>query len=785
MENFSFGQINTSSKKHILKVQTTDRVVLLDRSNHKPGSPVANVLLDEFLSPEECESLCQKLFDKKRLYNVKMMYVLNCIINDKEEIQKDQKEGIINFYISNRSNFESELIDGAPIITIGAALYSLLQENDILPKHVQQRTFSPSSFWFSRDLTQKNCHRVYPLESFSDLCADYSEYKDKLRQAEKEESSKLKTKKINFFLDDSKDSEKTKKKETSEELKKVNLDVVDSFRVRLAELQIEDCLNDITRLRFPDYSPLNKIFIESEEDFDKLFYEPNKDRENDVLAWDIETSGLNFLKDEIGCITLSFDGHTGYYIPWKYVNKRKLNYILSRNRQCGANLKYDEKYLWREGLTSAWTSEDVIVLGHILDETRSNSLKSLAFYFSEYGGYERPLDVYKKKTGVKNYLTIPENILKEYAIMDAIVTWKVWSNMMSHVKLLDRKYVNDTYKDDTNPPKVTDGFLSYYYDRCIPASNMYARLEYRGFYINKDKLDSLRVVMKKFISDTKESLSKIFGVSKDFNWDSNQKLGKLLEERGWEDYGRVSTGEYQVSDFQLVRWDERHHEEVKLIQDLKHVSTLLNGFVGEDNDTSNNLDLVDDNDDDSKGWARYLTYHPEDNSWRMHANYFSMGTDSGRTRCKSPNLQNTPTRGMFAEDIKGCVCTPDDDNYYLVTVDYSSLQMRLAAIDTLKVEKEELVKENRNGLEVMVKKNVPDCPIDKNLRGAFYTPKIDMHSKTAYLSFCSNKKFDVETITVEQDGKTYTFLGGESIVTKDGREILARELTEEDEIKVG
>ena len=759
MEKFSFGNINASSKKHILNVETVDKIVLLDKTE---GHELVNkfpvmVLVEEYLNQEEIDGL-YKFFCDNHLYRVKIIYVLNCIVKNKADIQKDQKEGIINFFINNKSNFESELIEGAPILTLGPALYSLVQENDILPNHVQQRLFSPSNFWFSKDLTRKNAHRVFPLESFNDLFADYVSNKEAIERANSENRQNTKPK---FSLLDTDKSKSEKSSKSSQTLKKITPYVVDSFKVKLAKLQIGDCLKFGGQDR-PLYKKLNKVFISSSEEFDTLFYEPNKDRHDEVLAWDIETSGLNFLKDTIGCITLSFDGKTGYYIPWKYVNKRKLNYILSRNRQCGANLKYDEKYLWKNGVPAAWTDEDVIVLGHCLDETRSNSLKSLAFYFSEYGGYERPLDVYKKKTGVKNYLTIPENLLREYAVMDAIVTWRVWNNMMNHVKLLERKYPNDIYKND--------GFLSYYYDRCIPASNMYARIEYRGFYINKDKLDALRIVMKKFISDTKEKLSEIFGVSKDFNWDSNQKLGNLLEKKGWEDLGRVSSGEYQVSDFQLVRWDKTHHEEVKLIQDLKHVSTLLNGFVGEDNDTSNSLDLVDNDDDDSKGWARYLTYHPEDNSWRMHANYFSMGTDSGRTRCKAPNLQNTPTRGKFAEEIKSCVCTPDDDNFYLVTVDYSSLQMRLAAIDT-----DPTFDEKGNKI----------CSIDKNLYDAFWTPHIDMHSKTAYLSFCSEKEFDVETITVEQDGKTYKFLGGETVVTKEGKEILARNLTEQDEIKVG
>lgn len=756
MEGFSFGKINTSSKKNVSHTQVVDNIVLADifhpvsSKNNKP----VNILLDEYYCPEDIRTLCE-FFNDNGIYRYKIIMSLNVKIT-REEIEKTQKDGIINFYIANSSNFEKELIPQAPIVTVGAALYALIKENDLIPKDFQQTRFCPSYFWFSKDLTKENCHRVFPIESFYDL---YDTVDSKIQAEE------VKIKSTGLF------SDKPQKKEVSTRVaKKVFARLPrDSFRTKLAVEQIK-LLKELGYKPLPDYKGIKKIYIESEEDFDKLFYEPNKDRKDDMMSWDIETSGLDFLKDTIGCVTVSFDGQTGYYLPWKYVNKRKFNYLLSNNKQLGANLKYDIKYFWREGLPNAKIDEDVIVLGHCLDETRSMKLKSLSFYFTEYGGYERPLDIYKKKTGVENYLKIPENILRDYATMDAIVAWRVWKNAMDFTKKLDELYSSDQ----------DNGILDYYHDRCIPAANMYAKLEFRGFYVNKDKLDALRIRMTQFIKDTKEELSKRFkdyGINPSFNWNSDSQLGTLLEKAGWEDLGRISTGQYQVSDFQLKRWDKTHHEEVKLIQDLKHVSTLLNGFVGDDQQVTNSLNLssVDDPDAGTKGWPQYMVYHPEDNSWRMHANYFSMGTDSGRTRCKNPNLQNTPTRGLFASDIKKCVCTPNDDEYYLVTIDYSSLQMRLAAIDTDAVGQGTRSRSSDGKY----------YPIDENLYKAFWTPNIDMHSKTAYLSFCSAKKFDVETIEVEQDGKTYKFLGGEMVITKNRGEILARNLKEDDELEVG
>ena len=92
------------------------------------------------------------------------------------------------------------------------------------------------------------------------------------------------------------------------------------------------------------------------------------------------------------------------------------------------------------------------------------------------------------------------------------------------------------------------------------------------------------------------------------------------------------------------------------------MNVLLRTFVGDVEGTT--------------GWTQYLIHHDEDpaNVSRLHPTFAAMGTESGRTRTSQPNTQNIPTRGLFTKEIKGCMCTPDDDKYFMVTLDYSALQ---------------------------------------------------------------------------------------------------------------
>ena len=135
-----------------------------------------------------------------------------------------------------------------------------------------------------------------------------------------------------------------------------------------------------------------------------------------------------------------------------------------------------------------------------------------------------------------------------------------------------------------------------------------------------------------------------------------------------------------------------------------------------------------------------------------------MKTDSGRTLCKRPNLQNTPTRNYglaknFPKMIKSCISTPDNDNYYLVTVDYAALEARLASLDS-------------------------EDPV---LLETFNEENADFHSRTSWVTFFKDKETEVEEIEVECNGKVYKYLGGELVNTQRGF-IPAQDLTEEDTI---
>lgn len=302
MKDFSFGNINVNSRKQVLNLKTYDNPVLIDKSTNKAKYETPMVVLLEDQFEPKYLSYIDKWLASEGCTRYIMLNVLNC-----EYREDEAKEGLIKFYINNRSKFFDYIPKFAPILTSGSALYALLQEDDLYPNHCEQVIFGKSNFWFSPDLTRDNCHRVFPIASFKDDIFGFDGYGKWCTGA------------------------------------------VDSYRTKLGALQISNAIKvcDVPPPRFPK---LNKVFIRTQEDFDTLFWEPNKGRQNDIMAWDLETSSLNFFKDRIGCITISFDGITGYFIPWRlmtYENCQKLDDLMGKNIQLGANLKFDVHWLWK------------------------------------------------------------------------------------------------------------------------------------------------------------------------------------------------------------------------------------------------------------------------------------------------------------------------------------------------------------------------------------------------------------------------------------------------------
>lgn len=619
-----------------------------------------------------------------------------------------KKHGIYRFYLENRSDFNKYIREGTIVIPFGYVLSAVTLSNDLSTECFHDIVFNKTFFFCQQTNTY-----VFPIDSIHDLFkrGDYS-YTTK-------DSSRL------YFA---------------------------LYQFRYIKDHIEELQNPLV----PDRLYIEKL--KTKADWKAFFEEHRRNTKENKVAWDLETTGLDYFTDRVLCITMSFDGKKGYYIPWNIVNLEELDILLSLKYQIGQNLKFDVKFLKHLGMKCPYINSDTLQLGQLMNEMRFNGLKSLAYHYTLYGGYDEELDRFKDKYHPKDYSQIPVPLMSTYAAMDAIVTFLV------HEKLQEQL----TWIDNTYPPIHEGGWtVRQLYEKVkIPSCNSFTGIEMGGLYVDEEKWDTNAAIVESKIRDIKEKLREALQMGtneslalsfSDDNGDegkdalqSGMKLGAILKARGWENLGITKQGWYKTGDEQLERWKQLGHTEAELLQNLHAYLTMQKTFLGKPHDYS-------------MGWRRYVRHH-SDGTARIHPSYKSMMMATLRNGCGDPNYQQGPAHAKewagkeqidIAKIFKQIYSVPDKNKYFLVTLDYSGFQMRLAAIDSK----------------------------DPELFNGFKNnPKLDVHSKTGYNVFCKEAEFDIEEIVV--DGKVF-FPHEEVRIIRNGKtiKVKASQLKQEDKLK--
>jgi len=713
-QEFSFGGISvTTSKKLVSKI--IDDPLLKEKTTI---SSRGNILFLLDVRPSSSELKALSIFIEHCLPAFNYKILLGSMMSATEEDMK--KEGFAKFFKKNGVNIEKYSYPEQVVVPLGRALFAITRSADIYTSCFYDYVFNPTHFYSSRINSE-----VFPIDGLDRIFKP---------------------------------------------LRTGGYAPQDSFRRNFAELQFKRINLDYERFCYPKRIPSVSIrILETKEDVSSLWKEYS---EPCKVAWDLETDSLDFVDGHVGCISLAFNPREGYCIPLELVDLEELNNFFSNKIQIGQNLKFDDKFSRRElfrsrhfkiGLRPLFSAdEDTLILAQVLNENRSNGLKALAYYYSPFGGYDNELDEYIETYHPQSYLEIPFPILSKYATMDSIVAFWVWEKMQKQLSELDEKF----------PPSYEGAFsFREYYEKIrMPSYRSFIVIEERGVYVDKDKWDTNSTIVQERIlalqsqlyeelkvpefinkglklaqldfSDLTDLFDDASDEAEDKNLTSNKKLGELLKWNQWPNLGEAKLGGYLTGDEQLTQWEKKGFKAAATLKQLRSFRTLQKTFIGQINEPS--------------GWRNHLKYHAEDNSYRIHPTYRVMGAESGRNTCDSPNWQQIPARGEIAHYVKEFISVPDKEKYFLATLDYSSLQIRLAAIDSE----------------------------DRRLAGAYREdPNADMHSITGYSVFAQGKTFEIEEVVVEVDGVEKVFLAHENVKIKredEFKTVEARDLRETD-----
>jgi len=538
--------------------------------------------------------------------------VLNCFnFNLDKEPNK-----IIDFYADRCIDLKQYIKPKSKIITVGRALYSIIKSDDLDIKGFYDIIFN-KTYFYAPDLDSI----IFPIDNL-----------------------------YNFI-----NPRKNK--------------ILDNWSYIFAKHQIRNAF----MIEFPkiEKQRIKKEVIEDPN----VWLQANKDKAC-KMACDIETKLLDpwHPDSEILEVTISFDGITGYLLDWKKVDIYLFSEFIKNKMLIMQNGKYDTKFFILKGVPRENINiyHDTWNASHVINEMQRSSLKSDAWLYTIHGGYDRELDLYKKKyPECKNdYSRIPEEVRYPYAIMDAIVTYQIYEQQVKEIERIDRAFpVQEKF------PESQWSLKKYFYDIVMPAVNVFLDIELEGMCVDWNLLEKYSLELEKLISEKKDEIIKSLKV--DFDLDSGNELGAVLEMLGWKDYGRSKekpkpglikklnadlkiNNIYLTGDDQLIQWINDGHKEAKLIQEYRALKTLMNTFVGKREDNSG-----------------FFQYRKRDD--RIHPTFGPFLTSSHRNWSQNPNGQNIPKHGERAKWYRRIFIPPSED-YVIDEKDASGFQLRIGAI---------------------------------------------------------------------------------------------------------
>ena len=178
-------------------------------------------------------------------------------------------------------------------------------------------------------------------------------------------------------------------------------------------------------------------------------------------------------------------------------------------------------------------------------------------------------------------------------------------------------------------------------------------MEERGVKIDEKQL---RILKEKYEKELAAIAKRIYeAAGKEFNISSPKQLGEVL----FDDLGllakgqkKTATGQRSTRESELEKIRELHPI-VDDILEYREVGKLLSTYIDAIGP------LLDDDD-------------------RLHAEFIQTGTTTGRMAAANPNIQNIPIRTERGKKVRSAFIA--EKGYVLVSLDYSQIELRLAAI---------------------------------------------------------------------------------------------------------
>ena len=211
---------------------------------------------------------------------------------------------------------------------------------------------------------------------------------------------------------------------------------------------------------------------------------------------------------------------------------------------------------------------------------------------------------------------------------------------------------------------------SVYEEIELPLLPVVEKMNAHGVKIDRKNLEDLSTTYHKELSRLEKEIWVHAG--EEFNVNSPKQLGEILFTKmglAEKRQKKTATGGFSTKESELQKIADKHPIIMNIL-DYRELQKLLSTYI----DTIPKL---------------------LDAGSRLHSNFIQAGTTTGRMSSEEPNLQNIPVRTKLGQAIRHAFIA--EDGFKLLSLDYSQIELRIAAILS---KDEKLINIFKEGLDV-------------------------------------------------------------------------------------
>nr|WP_322623010.1 DNA polymerase I [uncultured Flavobacterium sp.] len=360
------------------------------------------------------------------------------------------------------------------------------------------------------------------------------------------------------------------------------------------------------------------------------------------VCFDTETTGVDALTAELVGMSFSWEKGKGFYVPVP-ANRDEAQAVVEKFRpffeaeaieKIGQNLKYDLEVLSNYDITVKGKFFDTMIAHYLINPDMRHGMDILAETYLKYSPMPIEALIGKKGKGQKSMRDVELEKIKEYAVEDADIT-------------LQLKEIFAPMLDETGTRKLFDEIE-------IPLMPVLATMETEGINLNVAYLKELSAELS---ADSKALEQRIYETAgESFNLGSPKQLGEILFDKmkiGGSKQKKTKTGQYATGE-EVLSYLANENPIVQDILDWRQLVKLQNTYVDA------------------------LPGQVQPKTGRVHTDYMQTVAATGRLSSNNPNLQNIPIRTERGRQIRKAFVARDE-NYTLVSADYSQIELRIIA----------------------------------------------------------------------------------------------------------